>query len=250
MFQQERMDKIMEILQRDNYVTVEYLAGELDFSPSSIRRDLTLLEKQAKVKRSYGGVELTQAGKNVPFRFRQHKQNKEKSLIAKEAIKLVKDGDTIFLDHSSTVQHMANFLLSKKNLKIITSNLTLAMYLNEHGATVYTVCGRIVESPGVVVGFHLDKSLQQFNVDAAFFSARGLSEDGFCVHNYELTALTAEHICANSNKRVLLCTGDKFDGVEPFKSVSLDSVDYLISDKEVPQKIKEKYKRTVFICAK
>lgn len=250
MFQQERMDEIMKILQANNYVTVDYIAKELDFSPSSIRRDLTLLEKQGRVKRSYGGVSITKSGKNVPFRFRQHQFNKEKSLIAKEAAKLVNDGDTIFLDHSSTVQHMANFLLKKKNLRVVTSNLTLAMYLNERGVTVYTVCGKIVETPGVVVGFHLDKSLQQFNIDAAFFSIRGLSSDGFCVHNYELTALTVEHICNNSNKRVLLCTGDKFDGASPFKSVSLEKIDYCITDLPVSEEIKNNFKTTNYIEAK
>lgn len=250
MFQQERMDEIIKILQTNNYVTVDYLAKELDFSPSSIRRDLTLLEKQGRVKRSYGGVEITKSGKNVPFKFRQHQFNKEKTSIAKAAAELVHDGDTIFLDHSSTVQHMANFLLKKKNLRVVTSNLTLAMYLNERGVTVYTVCGKIVETPGVVVGFHLDKSLQQFNIDAAFFSARGLSADGFCVHNYELTALTVRHICDNSNKSVLLCTGNKFDANNPFKSVSLEKIDYFITDLPVSEEIKNNFKNTNYIEAK
>ena len=250
MFQQERMDEIMKILQVNNYVTVEYLANELGYSPSSIRRDLTLLEKNAKVKRSYGGVEITRSGRTTPFRFRQHQLNKEKSEISKEAIRLINDGDTIFLDHSSTVQHMANFLLKKKDLRVITSNLTLAMYLNERGVKVYTVCGRIVESPGVVVSFNLDKSLQMFNVDAAFFSVRGLSHNGYCVHNYELTALTVKHICENSNKRVLLCTGDKLNANEPFKSVSLDEVDYCITDKPVDERIRNKFKNTKFTCVK
>lgn len=248
MYQQERMDEIMKILQANSYVTVDYLAKELMYSPSSIRRDLTLLEKQGRVKRSYGGAEITKSGKNTPFRFRQHQLNKEKSAIAKEAAKLVKDGDTIFLDHSSTVQNMANFLLKKKDLRVITSNLTLAMYLNEHGVNVYTVCGRIVESPGVVVGPYLDKSLQLFNVKTAFFSARGLSPDGYCVHNYELTALTVKQICENSNRKVLLCTGDKFNADKPFKSVTLDNIDYCITDKEIAENIKERCNSVKFIC--
>ena len=248
MYQQERMDEIMKILQANSYVTVDYLAKKLMYSPSSIRRDLTLLEKQGRVKRSYGGAEITKSGKNTPFRFRQHQFNKEKSLIAKAAVQLVNDGDTIFLDHSSTVQHMANFLLKKKDLRVITSNLTLAMYLNEHGVNVYTVCGRIVESPGVVVGPYLDKSLQMFNVDIAFFSTRGLTSDGYCVHNYELTALTVKHICENSNRKVLLCTGDKFNANKPFKSISLDDIDYCITDKPVDAKIRNKFKTTKFVC--
>ena len=49
MYQQERMDEIMKILQKNHYVTVDYLVKEIKYSPASIRRDLTLLEKQGKV---------------------------------------------------------------------------------------------------------------------------------------------------------------------------------------------------------
>ena len=243
------MDRIMDILIQNNYVTVEHLAKELEYSPSSIRRDLSLLEKQGRVKRSYGGVELTRSGTNVPFKFRQHQFNKEKSAIAKEAANLVNDGDTIFLDHSSTVQHMANFLVKKKDIRIVTSNLTLAMYLNERGMNVYTVCGKIVESPGVVVGVHLDKSLQLFNIDKAFFSARGLSSDGYCVHNYELTALTARHICENSREKFFLCTSDKFNSLKPYKSVPLENVDCVISDICIDENIRQKYCNVKYIVA-
>ena len=56
MYQQERMDQIMKILKENHYVTVDYLVKEIRYSPASIRRDLTLLEKQGLVTRSYGGV--------------------------------------------------------------------------------------------------------------------------------------------------------------------------------------------------
>ena len=46
MYQQERMDEIMRILKKNHYVTVDYLVKEIKYSPASIRRDLTLLEKQ------------------------------------------------------------------------------------------------------------------------------------------------------------------------------------------------------------
>ena len=71
MYQQERMDQIMKILKENHYVTVDYLVKEIRYSPASIRRDLSLLEKQGLVTRSYGGV--TYKDENFsPFRFRQH----------------------------------------------------------------------------------------------------------------------------------------------------------------------------------
>jgi DeoR/GlpR family transcriptional regulator of sugar metabolism len=101
MYQQERMDKIIKILKENQYVTVDYLVQEIRYSPASIRRDLTLLEKQGLVKRSYGGVEIKD-DRSTPFRFRQHSMKLAKNAIAKQAASLVKNGDTVFLDSSST----------------------------------------------------------------------------------------------------------------------------------------------------
>ena len=89
MYQQERMDEIMKILKKNHYVTVDYLVKEIRYSPASIRRDLTLLEKQGLVVRSYGGVTLGDANIS-PFRFRQHSMKLAKNAIAKKAAALVK----------------------------------------------------------------------------------------------------------------------------------------------------------------
>ena len=56
MYQSERIDEIMKILKNNHYVTVDYLVKEIKYSPASIRRDLTILQNQGLVTRSYGGV--------------------------------------------------------------------------------------------------------------------------------------------------------------------------------------------------
>ena len=92
MYQQERMDEIVKILKEKHYVTVNFLVKEIKYSPASIRRDLTILEKQGIVKRSYGGVSLCDANYS-PFQFRQHSMKIAKNAMAKKAAELVKDRD-------------------------------------------------------------------------------------------------------------------------------------------------------------
>ena len=151
MYQQERMDQIMKILKKYHYVTVDYLVNEIRYSPASIRRDLVLLEKQGLVVRSYGGVSVKD-DRGTPFRFRQHSMKVEKNAIAKRAATLVKNGDTVFLDSSSTAQYMGPYLIDKKGLTVITSNMTLAMYLYEHGITTYCTGGMVCS--GFFMGDH------------------------------------------------------------------------------------------------
>ena len=67
----QRQDKIIEILEKEGYVTVKYLAGELHYSSATINRDLNALEQRQLVTRSYGGVELENSTRLPPLSPRQ-----------------------------------------------------------------------------------------------------------------------------------------------------------------------------------
>ena len=51
-----------------------------------------------------------------------------------------------------------------------------------------------------------------------------------------------------SKKLVYLCGSDKFNTNGMFVSMTLDEIDYFISDGKIPEDLKEKYKDTKFIC--
>ena len=127
MYQQERMDEIMKILKKNHYVTVDYLVKEIKYSPASIRRDLTLLEKQGLITRSYGGVTYKDANIS-PFRFRQHSMKTVKNAIAKKAASLVKNGDVVFIDGLHYASK-ASFNTSSTVLQGMNSIISLALRL-------------------------------------------------------------------------------------------------------------------------
>ena len=246
MYQQERMDKIMSILGKFRYVTVDYLVEQIRYSPASIRRDLTLLEKQGLVTRSYGGVTLKNANAS-PFRFRQHSMKVVKKSICKRAAALVKDNDVVFIDGSSTVQYMGPFLLNKKGITVITSNMILADLLSEHGIETYCTGGKVVEYPGILGGQILSDTLARFNIDIAFFSSKAFDLSGRILTGGESVSQNHLAFRKHSKKLAYLCGSDKFDGEARFTSLALDEVDYFISDGEIPKQLKEKYKNTAFI---
>ena len=248
MYQQERMDEIMKILKKNQYVTVEYLVKEIKYSPASIRRDITLLEKQGLVTKSYGGVSLKDANAS-PFRFRQHSMKVAKNAIAKKAASLVKNGDTIFLDGSSTTQYMGHFLTEKKGITVITSNMVLASYLSEYGIATYCTGGKVVEYPGILGGqFKLD-FLSKCNVDMAFFSSTAFC-DGKVLAAGEMGILYDTAYRKYAKELVYLCGSDKFDAAAKFVSLTLDEVDYFVSNENVSEEIRKRYKNTVFLCTK
>ena len=60
MTRKERIDAIIDIINKNGFVTVKFLTEELHYSTATINRDHNALENQNIVKRSYGGAEIVQ----------------------------------------------------------------------------------------------------------------------------------------------------------------------------------------------
>ena len=104
----ERQQQILKILEKDTFTTVQQLADSTFTSPSSIRRDLTVLQTQGLVSRTHGGATLRASGVQAPaLHSRMSKNVSEKRKIAKTASSLLHDDMSVMLDGSST----ASFLL-------------------------------------------------------------------------------------------------------------------------------------------
>jgi len=245
MYQSERMDEILKILKKYHYVTVDYLVEKIMYSPASIRRDLTLLEKQGLVKRSYGGVEIKNEG-GTPFRFRQHSMKIAKNSIAGKAAELVNDNDTVFVDGSSSAQYLGHFLKNKKGLTVITNNMLLAAYLNENGVKTYCTGGYVSEIPGILAGEITNNTFAMFHADIMFFSTTGFCE-GKIYEGGEVYYKHHRNMLDNSDKHVFLCGSDKIGKKGNVITCKLDEIDYFISDEEISEKNRAGYKNTEFV---
>ena len=177
MYQKERLDHILQIVKGYGYVTVKYLVANLHYSNATINRDLNLLEKQKKIKRTYGGVEYIET-REIPVRFRYYKMRSAKVKIAKRAAELVADSEVIFIDASTTCEFMAEYLAEKKKITVITNNMALVMRLSEYGINAVCLGGRIVETPCMLDGVETVENAMKYCADKAFFSVETLTEDG------------------------------------------------------------------------
>lgn len=247
MYQQERMDEIVKILKENHYVTVNYLVSRIKYSPASIRRDLTLLEKQGIVTRSYGGVSYKDTAA-TPFKFRQHFMKTAKNAIAKKATSLVKDGNIVFLDGSSTTQYMGKYLVEKKGITVITSNMLLAGFLGDHGIKTFCTGGSVEEAPNILGGPIMLDTLMKFKVDIAFFSSSAINQQGEILTMWEGGAQYYQTYRRCAKKLAYLCGSEKLENEAKYVSLTLSDVDYLITDAHIPDSLKEKYKSTVYLC--
>ncbi|MBR2860747.1 MAG: DeoR/GlpR transcriptional regulator [Clostridia bacterium] len=246
MYQSERADAIIKILKKYHYVTVDFLVEQICYSPATIRRDLTFLEKQGVVKRSYGGVEIKDDN-YTPFRFRQHSMKKEKNSIAHFAASLVKDGDTVFIDGSTSAQFLGHFLEQKKDLTVVTNNMILGIQLKEYGINTYVTGGYISEMPGILAGEITNKTYGMFHADIMFFSTIGFDKNNV-YENSETYYQHHQKMFENSSVRVYLCGSNKIGKQGRLVNCAIDELDYVVSDNEIDEEIKNLHPNTKFVC--
>lgn len=244
MFQNERIGAIKQILRKNGYVTVKYLTEVMHYSNATINRDLNVMEKQHLVKRSYGGVELVQE-KGTPLPFRYEKMKPAKRKIAQKASEYVQDGDTIFIDASTTTEYMGRYLLDKKDITVITNNMALVMLLSEYDIHAICLGGEVVEKPSMLCGPDTVDRARHYHVDKLFFSTGAISMNG------TIAAGGAYHLLHQTmidNAKVVFCLADHGKIKEtPTRIRFFDELDYLITDFPIDTAIQNKFSTTKFI---
>lgn len=208
----EREKFILEKLLRQKRITVKEIAHELFISEPSVRRDLTSLEKQNLIKRVHGGAVMEETALSrhkIPFLVREMEQSASKIIIAEKAAKLIKDNDVIFLDASTTAYCIIPFLAAKRNITVVTNGVKALTKLAEYEINTISTGGKLISSCFALIGEEAYKTIDSVNADIAFFSCRGISDNGL------LTDISAEEnylrqkMIKNSAKSFLVCTSDK-----------------------------------------
>ena len=233
MYKCEREGEILSLLGETEYATVEYLAKKMNISPSSIRRDLKNLEERGFVKRSYGGVKLTQTtGKHIPFSLRSHENSSEKKQIAKAVLPLINSGDVVFLDGSSSAYFLAELLPSISGLTVITNNIDAMSCFSGYDIKAYCTGGVISEdNKSVLVGGYAQDFVRQIRADVMIFSVQGINAKGEFFDCYPEEVAVRNAMLANARRKILLCDSTKLGQNSTFYQGNLSDIDYIICDK-------------------
>ena len=241
MLKKEREREIINILKMQNgFITVRELCEALYASESSIRRELTVLEGRGFIKRAYGGAELvTNFSDAISFGKRAYHNIKEKRIIAKKAARLIKDGDVIFMDQSSSAFYLANEIVERTNLTVITNNIEILSILSKGACKVVASGGFLsAENRSCLIGGDAQSVFENTYADILFFSAKSLSGDGIISDCTREEVVLRNSMLKNAAQKVFLCDSAKFDTRSAYKQCGLDEIDYLVSDNETAQKFR------------
>lgn len=182
LFVEERRRTILERLKQHGRVSVKSLSDEMRVSTVTIRQDLRVLEDDGLLERTYGGAVRRQTEDShfipePPFDIRTAENLHEKSAIGAAAAQLVKEGDAIALDASTTAYALVPHLKNFRQLTIVTNSLIIAQSFPDHpGIEVLIPGGRLRKDSVSLVG--KPEGLPPINLNIGFFGARGITMQG------------------------------------------------------------------------
>ena len=237
----DREKKILEEILKNKKVTVKELAKNLYASEPSIRRDLVSLERQKLIKRVHGGAILEENGISsikIPFVIREMEQSDAKIIMAEKAADLVKDGDVIFLDASSSAYNLIPYLALKNDITVITCGIKAINKLSEYNIKTICTGGTLIPSCQALVGDDAYNIIEQNNADIFFFSCRGLSDGGFLTDISAQENYVRRKMIKHSKKSYLLCASEKIGKKYYHNLCSIKDIDGIISEKELPETLK------------
>ena len=169
----ERRTLLLEALSVGE-IDVDEIAARLKVSASTVRRDLQHLSATRAVRRTYGGAILASHPPETTLTERLAVNGAEKRAIARAALDLVEDGDTLILDAGSTVVAFGQ-LLARRRLKIITNNLALLPFLAEAPGLELVVLGGALRATSMsTIGPLAVEGLRLMTADRAIMSADGV----------------------------------------------------------------------------
>ncbi len=232
----ERRDHILEILKVKQAATVDELCATLYSSGATIRRDLQILENSGLIRRTHGGaVYIESTTRDFPLTLRENENLSAKEMLAQKALPFIKDGQTLFMDSSSTVYHLARRLSGFHNLRVITNGLKTASVLAEiTGVEVYGTGGRLRENAMSFVGNQAMEFVRQFNADIAFLSCRGIDSEVGITDSDENEANLKRIYIQNAKHVILLCDSSKIGKRYFCKVGPLDAARKIITNNQLP----------------
>lgn len=228
----ERKNAILERLQKEQRVLVAELSQEYGVTEETIRRDLDKLEREGFVKKTYGGAVLNEnTNIEMPLRNREKTNRTAKQTIAKLVAAMIEEGEKIILDSSSTSLMVAQELKDRKNLTVITNSLeVLIEFSKSKGVKVISTGGILKGSSLSLIGRNAEKTLENFYVDKAIISCKGLDMRKGVTDSEEADAEIKKSMVSCSKKLILAADSTKFGEVSFAKVLDLRKGDVLVTD--------------------
>ena len=232
----KRQAKLVEIVRKNEKVSVELLASRLETSRETIRRDLTELGKTGKIQKVHGGAIVPKVFGEGSFQERLSMNVGAKVAIARKAAEFVQPHETLFINTGSTSYYFAEELAQKSNLTIVTNSAENARLVSspKSGNHTFLLGGEYIAGNRQTLGSMVTAQVAAFRAHHCVLTIGALDcQSGLMEFGHEEAELAAV-MADQAEALMVLADRSKFNALASFKVCPLGRITRLICDAMPP----------------
>lgn len=241
MYIEERHERIINTLQSTGRIDVKKLADTFHVSKETIRRDLNILSENGLLLRTHGGAVLSRqeqvpaSASETPVSIRTVQNTSAKETICRYAAKFINDGDTIFVDNSTTCVYLYKNLSPEMQVTIITNSISFlaecAKVVNPNH-TVVCLGGILKNSNLSFYGNITMKNAKQYYPNKAFISCTGIASKSR-ITDSGVQEIDIKRFLIEASKEVFLLADEKkFQPIGQIFLCEYSNIDYLVTTQD------------------
>ncbi len=215
MLTEQRHEMILKLLSERGSITVTEVRDLLNTSESTVRRDITALDKDGKLVKVFGGA-VAKEGRVTAHEYtvaqKSDLSREEKRRIARYAAALIEPDDFVYLDAGTTTAHMLDYI-EEKSATFVTNAVLHAQSLVTRGMKVLLVGGELKGSTEAVVGSQAIRTLQEYHFTKGFFGTNGVTKKSGCTTPDANEAMVKRTAMEQCRECFVLCDSSKFGQV-------------------------------------
>jgi DeoR/GlpR family transcriptional regulator of sugar metabolism len=231
----DRRHRILQQVAERQTIHIGELAGELGVSEMTIRRDITRLERDGFLRRTYGGAtaHITRSIELL-FNARALENAPAKRIIGMHAAQTLAPERTIFVGIGSTTEQFAMYLRPRDDLTVVTGSLPVASLLGSRRGRVVVLGGSVLTDELACVGPVAAATVRRYHADMAILGAAGLSARHGITELSDEAAEIQRLMIEHSDRLVIVADASKL-GQTAMAAVSpADKITTLITESNAP----------------
>ena len=231
MLPSQRQEYILRRIDAEGSVTNAELAEAFNVTNETIRKDLQALAETRRVIRIHGGAtRISDSHHDLPLPARQSVNRFEKSVVAKAAVELIEPNDTIFLDASSTVLTMTDYLPMERLTVLTNAHHVIVALGGRPGYDLICTGGSYEERSRSYVGVMAEDSLKRFMIKWLFVGVDGLHHQIGASEVNPGQAVLKERLIPRAEQVCVVCDSSKLEKKSPFIFAQASQLHVLVTD--------------------
>jgi DeoR family fructose operon transcriptional repressor len=233
----ERKAEIATILERAGRVDVASLSERFGVCRETIRRDLRELQASGTIRRTHGGAVLEAAAPRAefPVAVREIQRQEEKNRICRRAARMMRDGDTVFMDNSSTTLYLLRHVPRDIRVCIVTNSLKLLLEAVRVGnPNLQLIClgGELMQGNMSFSGAIPQRVAAEYYPSKAFMSCTSINRQQGLADASAAEVDTKRLMIERSQSVVILADYTKFSRMGQVLLADFNAIDFIVTDEK------------------